>query len=459
MKLLNDEELLVYFSKFKREIKPKDHSYLFTTYRNCFSGKEAIKILSSLFNLDQKDAIDLGNQMILKGLIVHMIHTSLTLKPKRYEFYHFTNFRRISKRFSILDQYHFASSLDAVYQERMKQSNDLNVDNNNMLMYLDDKLYGDEDTLSPLISSSSPPINNNNSSNISASAIMRKLSIPLALVKNNIMNNNNNNSNSSSSSSDEGLNSPRIQKSPRSNNGDETSPLGPKERSFKLTEYHNPAILLSPRLNSGSVDSNTLSIERKGLNQCKEQKEFNNFMLTIPNVASKTNKKHNRSLSGGSSISPPTNLTNFDIKRNMEDVEVDLDKFETIEDVLRNTKASSMLSQFAQEEVAEENILFWNDLKVYKQETRLSKKLDVSRRIFDTYIDPIGVLALNINKKLIDECRRKHLNGDNNCFDDVKREVKKCLTDLFERLKFLQKQKREAQFKNYSQQSTSEIIT
>lgn len=71
-----------------------------------------------------------------------------------------------------------------------------------------------------------------------------------------------------------------------------------------------------------------------------------------------------------------------------------------------------------------------------------------------------GPLALNINKKLIDECRKKYLNGDDDCFDDIGKEVKQLLTNLFERLKLrLQKQKhQELNLLNSKNLSSTDLV-
>jgi len=487
MKQLEDHDLLLYFTKFKREIKPRDHSYLFTTYKECFSGKEAIKVLTSLFNVDQTDAIELGNQMVGKKLFIHVTHKTSTLKDKRYEFYRFTNFRRCSKRMSILDVSQFTSGLDASYQKLIQEEyksgriGDIRI-------LLDDvyNQHHDEES-SPLTSPKSA-----NSDTSPQPSVFKKNALP-PIKKNSIF---------GSSPSQTSCGSPPMSSSPLPSppismpsssstliastssllsdsscvNSLRKSPRGAEsllwtvssgmssgqvskaaseedlfvKRSVRLHEYHDPSTLglVSPRFlkndnyltNSGYTGlfdfTNEASTPQSTIRASLIPNNASSSMEaaiygTSPNSSNFVKRKTIRS----SSLGGQEFIDDLELKRSLEDTDVDLNRFPTIDDVLKHPKATAMLTQFAVEEYAEEGIMFFKDVKSYRKESRLSKKLDMAIKIYDVYINPEGQLALNINKKLIDECRKKHLTGDDDCFDDIGKEVKRSLTDLFERMK------------------------
>ncbi|KAG2377443.1 hypothetical protein C9374_009354 [Naegleria lovaniensis] len=388
MKQLSDQELLLYFTKFKREIKPKDHTCLFTTYKDCFSGKEAIRVLSSLFNLNTSDAMNLGNQMILKKLFIHSIHESTELLDKKKEFYRFTNFRRCSKRLSILDMSQFTSNLDENYRKLIEEERQKNERIGDIRILLDDVYQAEH-------SGSSSSINNHNNNFTSGS--------PRGGI--------NNHSSSSNIAADDNDSS--------SSSSDNSSPLSSlaKKFSLPLKMKKSPSIpsslaSSSPPLMSGLKATEDLACDTKN--------------------ASPMTCKAGRSPSAH----------DLELKLSLEDVDIYMERFASIDDVLKHPKACTILTQFAVDEYAEESIFFWKEWKAYRKEARMSKKVEMAVNIFNVYVNPEGPLALNINKKLIDECRKTYLNADDDCFDDIGKEVKRILTDLFERLKLgLQKQK------------------
>ncbi|EFC43422.1 predicted protein [Naegleria gruberi] len=478
MKPLSDQDLLLYFTKFKKEIKPRDHTYLFTSYANCFSGKEAVKTLTSLFNnLSMEDAIQLGNQMIERKLFIHVTHESSQLLNKRYEFYRFTNFRRCSKRLSIMNVTQFTSSLDASYQKVIQDEYNNKGRVGDIRILLDDVYLSSQNnnqtatggaisTANAVTSNSavlsrsssffssacvqsflnddialvnnqtnetdtSSPDQQQNASSISLFG--KKISVPLKIRKNSQPSHQN--SPPMSGSFD---NPNLLKKSPRGNNSPFTgfsSELSPHHKSSSAEDLYGRKV----RLNE-YVDVNSLGVGSPLKSIATSSADDSSPLQDTPSpqnessVVSSSPRRHG--------MIARTTSQDFELKRNLEDMDLDFDKFANIDEVLKHPKACAILTKFAFDEYAEESIYFWKDLKAYKKESRIDCKLDMAIKIFDTYVNPDGSLALNITKKQIVECRRKYLNADDDCFDDIQKEVKIILNDLLDRLRLgIQQQK------------------
>jgi hypothetical protein len=115
---------------------------------------------------------------------------------------------------------------------------------------------------------------------------------------------------------------------------------------------------------------------------------------------------------------------------------VDIFSFTSIEEVLADPDAKAMLTAFAEDEFADENIMFWDDLIKYQQEGLLSHRIEMAKTLFNTYVDPKAPMALNINLKSVQECRLIHETGSEEAFSVIQTEVLQALCDLLERLRF-----------------------
>lgn len=52
----------------------KDHRFLLKTYKNCFTGKEAVSSLASAgLARDESEAVVIGNNMIQANIFVHAV--------------------------------------------------------------------------------------------------------------------------------------------------------------------------------------------------------------------------------------------------------------------------------------------------------------------------------------------------------------------------------------------------
>lgn len=342
MKQLSDQELLLYFTKFKREIKPKDHTCLFTTYKDCFSGKEAIRTLSSLFNLNTSDAISLGNQMISKKLFIHIIHESSELLDKKKEFYRFTNFRRCSKRLSILDMSQFTSNLDENYRKLIEEERKKNERIGDIRILLDDvyqdpyggynsnqmssSLRGKSSNISTDDYDSSSPSSDNASSPLASLA--KKLSLPLRMKKSPSIPTSLTMSSSPpllSNSLESHMSTP-WKKSPRGGGGNgffttsiscgKSSEATHKKsssaedlflRPIRLNEYIEPTALIRSASFLKSTETNTDTITHDG--------------------------RKNTSPSCKVSRSPSAH--DLELKINLEDVDIYMERFTNIDDVLK----------------------------------------------------------------------------------------------------------------------------
>ncbi|KAL0487395.1 Rgs16 [Acrasis kona] len=115
---------------------------------------------------------------------------------------------------------------------------------------------------------------------------------------------------------------------------------------------------------------------------------------------------------------------------------VDVFQFENIQQVLHDKDAKDLLTAFAAEEFADENIKFWEDLRKLHKETLLTHRIELAKYLYDTYVDRSAPLALNITNNMVQHCLENHHTGSDDAFYDVEIDVLHSLCDLFERLKF-----------------------
>jgi len=112
----------------------------------------------------------------------------------------------------------------------------------------------------------------------------------------------------------------------------------------------------------------------------------------------------------------------------------------TVDESLNNYELRQILKFFAREEYAEENLVFWEAVKVYhdipKTASHMDQRVQFAHDLFKTFILETGDMALNINQKLISKCTDMFLTQEMpKMFDMVLDTTILQIADLLERFK------------------------